>query len=223
MERFVMMGEISDGRLYEANDMVRADSGGCKNCSYCCESMCDTIVIDPYDIYHLSKGLNKSFGELVNEGYLEIGLHDLLTLPHIKDGGHGCNFLTEEKRCGIYEFRPGICRLFPLGRYYHDETFSYFLQTHECKVENRSKVKVKKWLGIENLEKYEAYVNTWHYFVKNLTTFMKESKDHEAKQSVNVLLLKWFYETLYDTNMDFYTQLDGRMQAWRSLTLDDVR
>ena len=217
MERFVMMSAISDGRLYEANDMVRADTAGCKNCSHCCENMCDTIVLDPYDIYSLSKELGKSFTELLAGEFIEIGLHDLLTMPNIKAGEHGCRWLTEEKRCGVYNARPGICRLFPLGRYYHDETFSYFLQTHECTVENRSKVKVNKWLGIPELPKYEEYVNTWHYFVKNLTTFMKESKDHEMKRTVNVLLLKYFYETPYDVNADFYEQLYGRIETWRGL------
>ena len=32
MERNVSMDEISDGKLYGLNDMVRADCGGCKGC-----------------------------------------------------------------------------------------------------------------------------------------------------------------------------------------------
>lgn len=217
MERFVMMSAISDGRLYERDDMVKADSLGCKGCSFCCENMCDTIVLDPYDIFQLSKGLDKNFATLYKEELIEIGLHDLLTLPHIKDGGNGCRFLTEEKRCGVYDMRPGICRLFPLGRYYHDDTFSYFLQTHECKVEDRGEVKVRDWLGVQELEKYEEYVNTWHYFLKNLTEFMKESKDHEAKSRVNVMLLQLFYEFPYNPNADFYEQIYKRLGEWRKL------
>ena len=41
-----------------------------------------------------------------------------------------CYFLNEEGRCSIHSFRPGICRLFPLGRFYEEEGFRYFLQIH---------------------------------------------------------------------------------------------
>ena len=35
MKRFISMEEISDGRLYGADDMVRAGCGGCEGCSAC--------------------------------------------------------------------------------------------------------------------------------------------------------------------------------------------
>ncbi len=36
MLREVDIKEISDGRLYGVNDMVKADCGGCAGCSVCC-------------------------------------------------------------------------------------------------------------------------------------------------------------------------------------------
>ena len=40
MERYVRLEEISDGRLYGPNDMVRADCGGCEGCpASCCRGM----------------------------------------------------------------------------------------------------------------------------------------------------------------------------------------
>ena len=62
----------------------------------------------------------------------------------------------------IHAFRPGFCRLYPLGRIYEDGSFSYFLQVYECPHPNKSKVKIRKWLGIENLPAYEAFVLKWH-------------------------------------------------------------
>ena len=32
MERRIDMNEVSDGRLYKANDLVKADCGGCQGC-----------------------------------------------------------------------------------------------------------------------------------------------------------------------------------------------
>lgn len=44
---------------------------------------------------------------------------------------------------------PGICRLFPLGRIYEENGFKYFIQVHECKKQERGKVKIKKWLELQ--------------------------------------------------------------------------
>ena len=217
MERFVMIEEISDGNLYTSEDMVSADAQGCKGCSWCCENMCDTIVLDPFDVYSLCKGLDRDFASLLLEEYIEIGLHDLLSMPHIKDKGKGCGFLSDAKRCTVHSFRPGICRLFPLGRYYHDDTFSYILQTHECRVEERDKVKVRDWLEIEDLPAYEEYVLKWHSFVKNLTNFMKEPAEPGVKRNIHILFLKKFYEAPYDLTKDFYPQIYERMEAWASI------
>ena len=50
MKRNVSLEEISDGRLYDKNDMVRAGCGGCKGCSACCHGMGESIILDPYDL-----------------------------------------------------------------------------------------------------------------------------------------------------------------------------
>lgn len=39
MERHINLEEISDGKLYGLNDMVRADCGDCKGCFACCTGM----------------------------------------------------------------------------------------------------------------------------------------------------------------------------------------
>ncbi len=36
MKREIDWKEISDGKLYSLNDMVKADCGDCKGCSACC-------------------------------------------------------------------------------------------------------------------------------------------------------------------------------------------
>ncbi|MBD8992317.1 MAG: YkgJ family cysteine cluster protein, partial [Blautia sp.] len=47
MRREVSLEEISDGRLYELNDMVKADCQDCAGCHDCCEGMGDSVVLDP--------------------------------------------------------------------------------------------------------------------------------------------------------------------------------
>ena len=45
MNRYIDLNEVSDGKLYTANDLVKAGCGDCAGCSACCESMADTIIL----------------------------------------------------------------------------------------------------------------------------------------------------------------------------------
>ena len=193
MKRNVDMREISDGKLYSNNDMVKADCGDCKGCSACCQGMGESIVLDPYDVYRLTKGLNLSFEALL-EDKIELNVFDGMILPNLKMSGasEACAFLNEEGRCSVHSIRPGICRLFPLGRVYEDGGFQYFLQIHECKNENRTKVKVKKWIDTPNLKQYEWFVKDWHNFIMKMEERANESDEATAKQ-VSMFILQNFY------------------------------
>ena len=160
MKRFVSMEEISDGRLYGADDMVRAGCGGCEGCSACCETMADTIFLDPLDVFWMMQGLNRSFASLMADR-IQLDMADCFLLPRIKTepGQSRCPFLNETGRCSIHSFRPGFCRLFPLGRFYENRSFRYFLQTGECRLAGRTKVKVRKWIDTPDLERYETFVS----------------------------------------------------------------
>ena len=154
MKRNIDIKEISDGKLYGPNDMVKADCRGCEGCSACCHGMGTSIVLTPLDIYRLEKELNASFGELMTKG-VELNLADGVILPNLAMRGEkeACAFLNDSGRCTIHGARPDICRLFPLGRIYEEKGFRYFLQVYECEKKDRLKVKVKKWK-----EKYRYYI-----------------------------------------------------------------
>ena len=130
MEREIDLKEISDGRLYSSSDMVKADCGDCKGCSACCQGMGSSILLDPYDIYRLSTGTGLTFEDLL-KGRIELNMSDGLILPNLKMAGEkeACSFLNGEGRCSVHPFRPGFCRLFPLGRRYENGSFQYFLQS----------------------------------------------------------------------------------------------
>ena len=145
MKRDIDIKEISDGKLYTANDMVKTDCHDCIGCSDCCRGMGSSIILDPMDIWRLTSNLKTDFNSLLDR-YVELGMVDGLILPslNMENETGVCPFLNEVGRCSIHAFRPGICRLFPLGRYYHEDGFSYVLMTGECKKENRTKVKIEK-------------------------------------------------------------------------------
>ena len=218
MRREVAMEDISDGKLYGLNDVVKADCHDCEGCCDCCTGMGDTVVLDPLDVHRMAVNLKKSPDELIY-GLLQLDVLDGNILPHLKMAGaqERCLFLNEQGRCSIHPFRPGICRLFPLGRYYENGSFQYFLQIHECKKQNRSKIKVKKWIDTPDLKHYERFVADWHYFLKDVQEVLYGTEDTELIRNLNMYVLKRFYLQPYDAAQDFYQQFYDRLREGREL------
>lgn len=213
MERQVDFNEISDGRKYDLEDMVRADCAGCAGCSACCQGMGKSVVLDPLDVHRLIVGSGMTFESLMKE-HIELNVVDGVILPNLKMAGkdEACGFLNAEGRCSIHAYRPGICRLFPLGRIYEDGGFRYFLQVHECKKGNRSKVKVKKWIDMPDAKKYDAYISDWHYFFKDLQKIAADDEEGTAAKTISMYVLKEFYLNPYDADRDFYLQFYSRLK-----------
>ena len=138
---------------------------------------------------------------------IELQLLDQMILPTLKLSGPGesCLFLNEAGRCSIHPLRPGICRLYPLGRYYHDGTFSYILQTGECRAKNRYKVRVRQWIDIPDPEPYDRFVNDWHRFIR-------ETPSSQTRRDAMLYILRLFFTKAYEPEQDFYTQFYDRLQ-----------
>ena len=214
MKRSIDINEVSDGKLYEVNDMVKAGCDGCRDCHACCVDMGGSIVLDPLDIFNMTKKLSVTFEQLLAD-HIELGVVDGIILPNIKMSGSSdkCRFLNEEGRCSIHDARPGICRLFPLGRIYEDRSFKYFLQVHECPKENKSKVKIKNWLGIENINAYEKFINRWHYLLKDIQDKVLKDADEQTSKNVSMYILQSFYMAKYSEEIDIYDQLNTRLDS----------
>ena len=213
MKRNIDINEVSDGKLYGLNDMVKAGCDGCDGCSACCQGMGKSIVLDPFDVYRLVKNLNVSFEQLL-AGPLELSVVDGIILPNLKmqSNDEKCYFLNSEGRCNIHSFRPGICRLFPIGRLYENRSFKYFLQVHECPKPNKSKVKVKNWLDTENIRAYENYINKWHYMLEDLQEKMSKTTDEQLIKSISMHVLNKFYIQKVNEETDVYEHLNAKIK-----------
>ncbi|MBO5291926.1 MAG: YkgJ family cysteine cluster protein [Lachnospiraceae bacterium] len=222
MKRQISLEEISDGKLYDSNDMVKAGCNDCKGCSDCCRGMGNSIVLDPLDIYRLTVGLQQDFETLLQDR-LALNAVDGIVLPNLKmtEEGEHCPFLNEEGRCSIHVFRPGLCRIFPLGRHYENHSFRYFLQIHECS-RNQTKVKVRKWIDTPEPAKNEQYIIDWHYFLKALQAYAEQAEDEKLLRTLSMYVLKQFFITAYDTGRDFYEQFYERLrEAKRALQMEE--
>lgn len=207
------LDEISDGRVYGLNDMVRAACNDCEGCHYCCEDMGQSIILDPLDVYRLEKHLKLSFEQLLTDK-LELNMVDGMILPNLKMTAdrNCCSFLNEEGRCSIHAHRPGICKLFPLGRIYDEKGLHYFLQTDGCRKGNRGKVKVEKWLDTENIKENQQYLVAWHDFRKLIEQIVAETEDENTVKTITMFLLNTFFVNPYETEKEFYPQFYGRLE-----------
>jgi len=212
--RTVDLDLISDGRKYSSDSMVRLGCDGCKGLSRCCHEMCDTIILDPYDVFNMCKGLDITFEDLL-KGTVELGIHDGIILPNIRKRpeNDGCGYLDDSGRCNIHDFRPGFCRLFPLGRIYENEKLSYVNQTGECDCISTVKTKVKKWMGISNMNTYEEFNLSWHAYLKDVEKLILSGLEESEIKSVNMKLLNTFYILPYDYLADFYPQFYERLKS----------
>ena len=119
MERDIDLKEVSDGKLYGLNDLVKVGCDDCSGCSACCRGMGSSITLDPYDIFQLTSHLGKNFGQLLDES-LELNVVDGIILPNLKMAGEtaegapgACVYLNGEGRCSIHGFRPWTLNLVP--------------------------------------------------------------------------------------------------------------
>ena len=249
--------EISDGKAYTANDLVKIGTDDCRGCCDCCR-MGPVIVLDPLDVFELNRFLGQSFEELLNET-IELKVIDGLILPVLKlvadpsgakaaqkqeaaDAGtdaaaasegpdscftqkpeaepaepvpYGpmvCPYLGEDGRCTIHAFRPGICRLYPLGRSWEGNDFCYILQVNECGRCTGTKIKVKKWLGIPDLSSYEQFCRDWHSLLSSARRLLEgTAPDGELRSQVCISVLQQFF--LCDWNVDDFYDVFSKRRA----------
>lgn len=203
-------------KFIHLNDLVRADCHDCQGCSACCREMGDSILLDPYDAYQFQRK-EKPLPVLLENGSIALTVWEGMILPHLqmKETTHACSFLSTDGRCSIHDHRPGICRLFPLGRNFSDGKMNYFLLENACQNKSRSKIKVSKWLGIEPAGAYHKFVLEWHDFRREMVNILAEGEEAQTKQ-LNLYLLQTFFLAPYDTTGDFFAQFAQRTARIRA-------
>jgi len=188
---------ISPDKLMTSSDMAKLGCRHCDGCSECCAGRAESITLDAWDIRMLKEGLNYSFEGLLGSSLITLCVVDGVILPclSVKEGEkQECVFLQEDGKCAVHSFRPGICRMFPLARIWQDDgSFSYFLQTGECRQPDGVKIRISKWLGYPNIRAYEESVREFHDALTVLRGEMKKDLSHEEQVRLQRQFLEqWF-------------------------------
>ena len=213
-----------DNRKYTHDESAPVGCDDCEGCSSCCRYMGDTIVQDPYDLWNfcthmkVSGGAQVTFELLVSDdGPWELSYQDGVTLPNIKMVEDGrCPFLNTEGRCMIHGIRSGLCRLFPLGRGYEaDGKISYYVLGGELGCEKLkgpgSMCDIRRWLGIEDIDRYESFLSSWHIIREGFKE-LDDNLTYDDYRHMQNRLLELFYGKNYGA--DFYDDYFGRVKLW---------
>lgn len=205
MRSINILEEISDGKLYDIKDLVKADTCGCDGCSDCCKDVGELVVLTPFDIYEMVSYLGTTFDELVGDK-VQLRQNNKIILPYLKmQDNKNCSFLNKDGRCMIHSKRPNICRLFPLGRVYKDDDFKYFLQVGNCPKEELKDVKVSEWVGIKNYDENKRFILEWYKLTKALTFRLKFVRDEKEIEEINQILLDNCYRVKINEGENFYS------------------
>lgn len=212
------LNEISDGKIYDINDMARLACNDCEGCNACCEQMGTSVILDPMDVWRLTVATGKTFEGLLADA-IELNVADGMILPNLRMAGEKerCVFLNEEGRCSIHALRPGLCRVFPLGRIYEEQKVRYFLQRDACQKKERSKVKIAKWLDAPEQKKYEQFLLSWHGLRKKLESFLADCRNEQLAKNLNLHVLNQFFVMPYRAEEDFYTQFYARVDQMEQM------
>lgn len=207
---------MSDYDFIEKNVLNLEDrfSFSCNCCGDCCKNR-DDILVNPYDIFRLSKGLNISDSQLL-QMYCEvyIGSTSKIPLVRICFPGGVCSFLKNDK-CSVHSFKPSVCKLYPLGRGMVGESGDVFYFKQDVSCGGKDTQLVKDW--VKDLDE--------KVFIKWSTSFFKLMTDKNYKLLVEKFtsceeeVYKMFFYSVfdilylhYDTRFDFLPQLDEHFE-----------
>lgn len=211
---------ISDGSIYDIEDIVNADARGCEGCSLCCYHVGELVELSPYDVFQLKKATHLSFEDLLLDK-IQLITNNKISIPYLKmKEDNGCSFLDAENRCSIHQYRPNICRLFPLGRVYLKDEFKYFLQVNACTKPVLYPIKIEHWLGIKQYEHNKAFIMLWYHLLKALSFRMKFIYDEEELKQMNEYLINVFYRVDHEEDHEFYIQFSNTIiEAKKKLSI----
>ena len=150
------MKEVNDLANVKAVALNEKVPFHCLLCGGCCRNVKDSIMLEPIDVFHLTRYLREQ-GEPV------AGMEDMLAryahaawlennfpiyLLNTVEALDTCVFL-KDGRCSVYEARPQVCRMYPFSAApgSRGRDFQYFLCTEKPHHFADGLVTVKDWLS----------------------------------------------------------------------------
>lgn len=227
--------KIMDQRLKEIVDNFEKMQIGlddtfrfrCTMCGKCCRNR-DDILLNPFDLFRLAKGLGFAPKEVVDK-YCDTYIGNSSRFPIVRLNSIGvdkrCPFL-KGNRCAVHHNKPTVCALFPLGRCvkYEPENrklsdkTEYILQPIACgdKKENHT---VREWLEQSHIPVDDEFFGIWNSVLSELSMAIhameKVLKEKELLMVWNVIFAELYLK--YDTEQEFQPQFEVNAKSVKEL------
>jgi len=146
---------------------------GCEKRGDCCRDRHDNpILLSVYDVFRLRQHLKVSGREFAEKyGKPLLGAHSQLPLMILrnewldKNSGQSRCINLRDNMCGVYENRPLVCRLYPVGRALDQEMNSYFMLTKTdgcCPTGCGQEHTIEEWLKSAEAEPFFEWNDKFH-------------------------------------------------------------
>lgn len=203
----------------------------CKTCGKCCIHR-DDVLLHPKDIYNMAKELHLTTEELI-EKYCEvyIGQDSRIPIVRLKPRGsvHRCPLLKDRK-CQVHDAKPGICKLYPLGRYLvllgktsadiDMDSVQYIFNKPDCKgSEGTETHTVREWLESFGIPVKDEFFIKWQKLVMEMGTVFRKIEKKVSEKTLEMLWNAAFIGLYlhYNTELDFMSQFDENAQKFAEL------
>jgi len=192
----------------------------CRRCGNCCRNR-DDIILTSKDVYNIAKDLSRTPYEVI-KGYCEtyIGPSSGIPVARLKPRGDMSCPLLFKNDCILHKAKPGICAIYPIGRYVLRENTDdiqpgdileagYLKMPVKCG--KKHTITVRDWLGKFGIPVNDTFFSLWHTTLVYLGSYFAKM----VKQNTSGTLLNDLYEAVanvlyvnYDTSKEFFPQFE---------------
>ncbi len=192
----------------------------CRGCGKCCINRAN-IVLSSRDLYNIASKLGMTMGTIINK-YCDTYIGSTSRIPIVRllpVGNNNRCPLLNGKRCAVYDVKPTVCAMHPLGRVlerHKDESNEllsdtgaiYFLQPVKCGSRSHTNT-VRSWFDQYGIPLEDEFYKLWHKTVIMLSKHIKQLESDKASPedliALRIIAFSALY-TAYDTGEELMPQ-----------------
>lgn len=192
----------------------------CTMCGKCCIHR-DDILLNPKDVYNMSKELGMSPQEMI-EQYCEIYIGDDSRMPIVRLKPRGtvqrCPLLKDRK-CMVHKAKPAVCAMYPIGRCLKageadlknitEDDILYIFQNPRCGDDKETHT-VREWLESFGIPLEDEFFIRWQKVAIELCSIFRKA-EKKLKPETMVMVWSAAFAALYlryKTENDFMPQFE---------------
>lgn len=196
----------------------------CRLCGGCCRHTADSIMLEPLDIYRLSRYLQER-GEITGgpEDVLDRYAHPYVIADgypafvlNTEGAERSCIFL-HDGRCSVYEARPRVCRLYPFGVApgSRGRDFNYYLCTDHPHHFGSGSVKAGEWFSANFSKEEREYLKADYDFLAVMGKKIRSMGEERFKK--NLFQFLYYRYCNFDLRQPFLPQYYRNVEALKEI------